>query len=299
MYNLVVIGAGITGVWSAFMKKDDVLLVEKEESIGKNSLSSLWSIMPPLCGEFQDLCLASEKDYDDVCFNLGVFCKKTHILKLDDFTGKGKLIGKNEVRTFEPQLDVDKAEMFENGMFVEGSEFFTRMEDVLNVETGTEVLKINYDGNSIKSLETNKGEITAKYFIFSTGFLTKKMFHEDISLFKGHLIRTKKVGLNGILISKNRIAVEGRDLYLNGDSVNTEDPSVVYDELRETVSIISKFLRIDTSTLSVLTGFRTVTTNGKPLIKKVSSNAVLLTGYKFGFALAPYLAREGIKLLGA
>ncbi len=32
MYNLVVIGAGITGVWSAFMKKDDVYWWRKRKA---------------------------------------------------------------------------------------------------------------------------------------------------------------------------------------------------------------------------------------------------------------------------
>ncbi len=297
MYKLAVIGGGITGLWAGFMGGDNTIVLEKEKTIGKNSLSSLWSIMPPLCGDAEEECIEAEKDYEDICSNLGIFCKKTHILKLDSFTGKGRQIEKNEIRTFEPQITAEHAELFENGMFVEGNEFFTRMEDSLNIDKGVLVTKINSEGGLITSLETNKGEIKAEKYIFATGYLTKELINLDVSLLKGHLIKTRRIGLNGIVIYKGRIAVEGRELYLNGDSTRTNDGSVNYDIINETVSILSNILRIDMQNFSVSTGFRTVSSDGKPLVKKIFENGVVITGFKFGFALAPILARQGIKLL--
>lgn len=276
---------------------DNTVVLEKEKTVGSNSLSSLWSIMPPLCGDMEEECIRAEKDYQDICSDLGIFCKDTHILKLDGFTGKGRQIEKNEIRTFEPQINAEHAELFENGMFIEGNEFFTRMEDSLNIDKGTVVTKVNSEGNFIKSLETNKGEIKAEKYIFATGYLTKALLDLDVSLFKGHLIKTRRIGLNGIVIYKGRIAVEGRELYLNGDSTKTDDTSVNYESVNETISIFSSILRIDVQNLTVSTGFRTVSSDGRPLVRKVFENGVAITGFKFGFALAPVLAREGVKLL--
>ncbi len=297
MYKLAVVGGGVTGLWSAFMGGEDSILIEADKELGKNSLSSLWTIIPPLCGDLKEGCITSEKDYEDLCFDLGIFCKKVHILMLNNFSGSGKIIEKSEIKTFEPQLNAERAEFFENGMFVEGSEFFTRMEDILNVEKGVEVTKINLDGNSVKSLETNKGEIIAEKYVFATGYLTQRLINVDVSLYKGHLIKTRRVGLNGILIYKGRIAVEGIDLYLNGDSVKTTDPSVNYDVVNETMSIISEVLPATPANLSVHTGFRTVSNSGKPIVERIFDNAVLITGHRFGFALAPFLTRIGMKTL--
>ncbi|TRM84650.1 FAD-binding oxidoreductase, partial [Sulfolobus sp. E3] len=120
----------------------------------------------------------------------------------------------------------------------------------------------------------------------------------EILPYKGHLIiSNKKIGLNGILIVNDRIAVEGKNLYLNGDSKLDNSIDVNYEEIYRTINEIGKIIRVDTSALEIRVGFRSVSKDGEPIVRNIFSNAILVTGYRFGFALAPILAHKAIDLI--
>ena len=52
MVELIIIGSGITGLLVK-EKIPDSVIYEKEKRIEKlNSMASLWTIIPPLCGQF-------------------------------------------------------------------------------------------------------------------------------------------------------------------------------------------------------------------------------------------------------
>ncbi|WP_338603890.1 FAD-dependent oxidoreductase [Sulfolobus tengchongensis] len=300
MTKLIVVGSGITGLLTAMMYSGDVLILEKDKNIGFNSKASLWSIIPPLCGSHEEDCEKSIRFYQDICEKYGIYCKKTHILRISNTKLGGKIIDKNEIKRLEPQLEIQEAEFFNNGFFVEGEELFDLLSTEFNIDTKCEVNDIVVRDNEIKYLITNKGEIKGEFYIFATGFLTPKLFSKlgiEVNLYKGHLIITRKTGLNGILIVNNRIAVEGRNLYLDGDSKPSMSPDIDYSEVSNTINEIGKVLKIDTSNFEIRVGFRSVSKDGEPIVKKVYSNAVLITGYRFGFALAPLLVEKALKMI--
>ncbi len=291
MYELAVIGGGITGLLLAYKFQREKVIVIDDSNSG-NSRASLWSVMPPLCGEFYDYCLSAEKDYEKISTELGVTFKRTHILRKSEKSLNGKIIGRDEIKSLEPALDLEEAEYFDNGLFVEGEDLLNRLREEVNV-VKAEVREVKKRGEVIESVLTSNGEIRATSFAFTTGFKTSRLFPNiQLHLYKGHLLTTRKVGLKGILIYKDRIAVEGKRLYLNGDSVRDSSPDVNYLEVNKTMSVFSEVLNVDYHDFSVRVGFRTVSQDGKPILEKIGENALLITGYRFGFALAPVLAER-------
>ncbi|AAK42403.1 FAD-binding oxidoreductase [Saccharolobus solfataricus] len=300
MTKLVIVGSGITGLITALKYGGDVIILEKNKIVAHNSKASLWSIIPPLCGNHREDCEKGIRFYEEICEKYGIYCKKTHVIRVSSKKLGGKIIDRKEIRSIEPQLDIEEAELFDAGLFVEGDELFNTLGTEFNVESNSEVTDIIVRDNEIKSLITSKGEIKGEFYIFATGYLTPKLFSKlgiEVNLFKGHLVITKKTSLNGILIVNDRIAVEGKNLYLNGDSKPNSSSAVDYDEISKTINEIANVLKIDTNNLEIRVGFRSVSKDGEPIVKKIYSNGILITGHRFGFALAPILAEKAIQMI--
>ncbi|ACP34205.1 FAD dependent oxidoreductase [Sulfolobus islandicus L.S.2.15] len=300
MPKLIIVGSGITGLITALKYSGDVIILEKNKIVANNSKASLWSIIPPLCSNHREDCEKGMRFYEEICEKYGIYCKKTHILRVSSKKIGGKIVDRKEIRGLEPQLNIEEAEFFENGLFVEGDELFSILETEFNIKSNSEVTDILVKDNEIKSLLTSKGEVKGEFYIFATGYLTPKLFSKlgiEVNLFKGHLIITKKTSLNGILIVNDRIAVEGKKLYLNGDSKQNSSMTIDYDEISKTINEIGRVLKIDTTNLEIRVGFRSVSKDREPIVKKIYSNAILITGYRFGFALAPVLAEKAIQMI--
>ncbi len=303
MTKLVVVGGGITGLMIGLLYSGDSIILEKEKKIANNSRASLWSIMPPLCGSHKQECEKAITFYSEICEKYGIYCKKTHILRLAQNKIGGKILDRKEIKGLEPILNIDEAEYFNNAFFIEGEELFNLVSTDLHLEMGCEVLDAKVENNEIKYLITNKGNVKGEHYIFTTGYLSSKILHKlgidmEILTYKGHLIiSNKKIGLNGILIVNDRIAVEGKNLYLNGDSKLDSSIDINYEEIYRTINEIGKIIRVDTSALEIRVGFRSVSKDGEPIVRNIFSNALLVTGYRFGFALAPILARKAIDLI--
>ncbi|MEM1629166.1 MAG: FAD-dependent oxidoreductase [Saccharolobus sp.] len=302
MTKLIIVGSGISGLLTALMYSGDSIILEKEKEVGKNSKASLWSILPPLCGAHKEECEQAIKLYEEICEKYGIYCKKTHILRVANNRLGGKIIDKKEIKSFELQLNLEEAELFDNGFFVEGEELINSISTDLNIETMSQVINIRVENNEVKYLETNRGIVKGDFYILATGYLTSNLLSKiglnlTITPYKGHLIIMRKVGLNGILIVNDRIAVEGKNLYLNGDSSPTSSSEVEYNEISKTINEIGKVLKVDTTNFEVRVGFRSVSSDGEPIIRKIYSNMIVVTGYKFGFALAPIFAKRVIEMI--
>ncbi|AWR93451.1 NAD(P)/FAD-dependent oxidoreductase [Acidianus brierleyi] len=294
MYDFAIIGGGITGLLAAYYIGGNTIVIDDNSG---NSRASLWSIIPPLCGKFYNQCIDAEKYYSELCDNFHVYCKRTHIIRYSDNKIGGKEIDKTELSRIEPNLNLDNAEYYDNGFFVEGNELIDKLSEKVKLYI-TRVKELRISNNNVKSILTTNGEISAKNIILTTGYKTKSLLSNiNINLYKGHLLILNKVGLNGILIYKDRIAVEGNNLYINGDSNNDTTKNINYDEVNKSVQKIGEVLPIDTHKFSIKVGFRTISDNGDPIIKKIFDNTVLVTGYKFGFALAPILISQVKDLL--
>jgi len=289
MFDFAIIGGGITGLLAAYYIGGNNIVIDDHSD---NSKASLWSIIPPLCGKFYNECVDAEKYYDELCKNFNIYCKKTHVIRYSDNKIGGKEIDKTKLSKIEPNLNLDTAEYFDNGFFVEGNELIDRLSEKVNLTTTT-VKELKISNNSIKSIITTSGEILAKNIILTPGYKSKFLLPDlNVNLYKGHLLILNKVGLNGILIYKDRIAVEGNNLYINGDSNNDNTKNINYEEVNRSLQKIGEVLPLDTHRLSIKVGFRTISNNGDPIVKKVFDNAILVTGYKFGFALAPILVSQ-------
>lgn len=302
MTKLVIVGSGITGLLTALTYNGDSIILEKEKEVARNSKASLWSIFPPLCGNHRSECEEAIKLYEDICSKYGIYCKRANILRISNNKLGGKIIDRKEIRSLEPQLQIDEAEFFDNGFFVEGDELFSSLSSEFNIELNSEVIDIKVINNEVKTLITNKGEIKGDFYVLATGYLTSKLITRlgvnlEIIPYKGHLLITRKVGLNNILIVNDRIAVEGRSLYLNGDSKLNSSTNIDYDEVSKTISEISKILKIDTTNIEIRVGFRSVSKDGEPIVKRIYSNMILVTGYRFGFAIAPILAKKVVEMM--
>jgi glycine/D-amino acid oxidase-like deaminating enzyme len=294
MYDFVIIGGGITGLLTAYYMGGNSIVIDDNSG---NSKASLWSIIPPLCGKFYNQCVEAEQYYDELCKNFNVYCKRTHIIRYADNKIGGREINKIELSKVEPNLNLDTAEYFDDGFFVEGNELIDKLSEKIKVTKAT-VKELKISNNSVKSIVTTSGEVLAKNVILATGYKSKILLADtNINLYKGHLLVLNKVGLNGILIYKDRIAVEGNNLYINGDSNRDSNADINYKEVNETLKKIGEVLPIDTHNFSIKVGFRTVSNDGDPIVKKIYDNVILVTGYKFGFALAPILVNQIKNLL--
>ncbi|ARM75017.1 FAD-dependent oxidoreductase [Acidianus manzaensis] len=290
----VIVGGGITGLFTAMQFDDSIVIEEKREKY-RNSQASLWSIFPPLCGNHYDECIKAEEEYSKICKEHNIFYKKTHILRHAENRIGGKLLYKDEIKSIEPEVNLEEAEYFDNGFFVEGEDLINSLSLGVNLKN-TRVTKINITNNFVESIVLDNNErLKGDFYIITASYLLQNLLQNFITLqpYKGHLILANtKNTLNGILIVNDRIAVQGKKLYMNGDSTNTQSLDIDYNQISKTINTFKNIIDFSTSNLEIRVGFRSVNSTGEPVLLNPYKNLIIVGGYKFGFALAPILAKK-------
>ncbi|BDC18317.1 FAD-dependent oxidoreductase [Acidianus sp. HS-5] len=291
----IIIGGGITGIFSA-IKLSDVLIIDEKENF-KNSNASLWSVIPPLCGKYFNECLKGEDDYTKLGNEYGIYYRRTFLLRKAEKPLGGKILDMKEIKEIEPSIDLDSAEYFDNALFVDGDEFLQRIGNEFPF-LHARVSKINVKDNSVESIETTAGVIKGENYIITASYLLSDIISNYVKLtpFKGHLIIAEPLKkLKGIVTIGDRIAVQGRKMYLNGDSKQSNSMSIDFEEVKKTISTFNNL--INESNLEVRVGFRSVSENGEPVLIKPFNNLIIVGGYRFGYAMAPYLSEKVKEML--
>ncbi len=158
------------------------------------------------------------------------------------------------------------------------------------------------DGSSVVGVKVGEELIKGEGFLLATGYLSEgalKPFNLQLGLktLRGHLVVSRPIGLRNIVILEDRIFVEGENLLMDGDATEAVKRTLDFDAVSKTLETFERGFGIEPEVLEVRVGMRTVSTDGKPVVQKVAENAVLVTGYRFGFALAPHMAKEGLRIL--
>lgn len=300
MVDLTIIGSGITSLLIARDFKGSYEIFEKEKYIEKlNSSASLWSIIPPLCGEYKQQCEDTISFYEKLGTELNIFNKRTYIITDKDIGGKE--ISEKELRELEPDLRLKgNLKKIENGFFIEGDELIKKMISNSRVNLGNKIAKLEVKDNEVKSIVNEKGEkYPVERLVIASGYWSKE-FYPSLSVqpYKGHLIiTTTSYRLNGILFYKGKIVVKGKEkLYINGDAINDPSLHINYDIVKDHLTAVSEILPLSDN-IEIRVGIRSVSNDNKPILQQIYKNAVVVTGFRFGFALAPYLAEEVIKMI--
>jgi hypothetical protein len=84
-------------------------------------------------------------------------------------------------------------------------------------------------------------------------------------------------------------------MYLNGDSKQDSSMDIDFEEVKKTISTFREL--INKSNLEIRVGFRSVSENNEPVIIKPFKNLMIVGGYRFGYAIAPYLAEKVKEML--
>lgn len=296
--SIIVIGGGITGLLVARQFSDSIVVESKIKN--RNSYASLWNIFPPLCGNRYKDCIEAENEYLFLCKKFGILCKKTHILRKAQNKIGGKIIYRNEIKGLEPYVNLDEAEYFDNGFFIEGEDLIKNLTNEVNVIKG-KALKFNISSDYIEGVVLDNNQVLkGDFYIVTASYLLNDLIGNFIKLqpFKGHLIISpSRANLNGILIINDRIAVEGNRLYMNGDSTNDSSPEINYEQVLKTISTFKEVLNFDIREIEIRVGFRSVSSSGEPVLVKPYKNLILVGGYRFGFAIAPNLSKKVKELI--
>ena len=292
--NLIVVGGGITGLLTAYLAPGSTVIEREPEVL--NSRASLYLVMPPLCGDLAQVCLSSGEELEKVAEKLGVDHSRRHIVRVDPKPLGGKIVEGKELRELEPLLKAERAEVFDNGVWVDGDSLIESLYREVKPLKGE--AKVVMNRGRVEGVEVNGTLMKAEAYVFATGYLTDRVLGRRFNKLKGHLLVARPVGLRNVVILNGKIAVEGRFLLLDGDAVPSEDRGVDTNSVGAVIETFRQGLGREIEVLEVRAGLRTVSETGRPVVEKVAENAVLITGYRFGFALAPYMAREGLRLLG-
>lgn len=305
MANLIIIGSGITGLLTAYYARKhsriikDITILEKEKNPSQNSLVSHWAVMPPLCDNFVDLCKQAVEYYKQISDELGIYSEELPILRYP-VKDASKRITREKILELDPSLsNLPEAELLDTGLFVQGDELISELIKDNKILLQTNIVKPNTENNKIISVESSDEIIKGDYFVFATGYQTFKLFPSiKLTPLKGHMVITKKSGLRSILLYKGYLATEGKQLYLNGDVEQTDNLSIDFTIVNNIVNSFSEVIQnLDTTNITIKTGLRYLSQDGKPIVEKVYENAVVITGYRFGFAVAPVLVNQALKLL--
>lgn len=299
MADLTIIGAGITGLLISELFKGKSEIYDKENNISKlNSSASLWTIIPPLCGNYTEHCKNSINFYQTIGTRYKIFYKKTYTLT--DQQSYGKELSEKELAEIEPNITLDsKMRLIEDSLFIEGDELLQKLVSNNNVSLGKKVISIEVENEEAKYIKFENGERKkVERLVLANGVWINDLYHLNLQPFKGHLIITKSsFVLNGIIHYKGKIFVKGKEnLYINGDSRIDFTHQINYNSVKENIEIVSKIFNFDKN-IKIRVGFRSVSENGNPIIKKIYKNVIAVSGFRFGFALAPFMAEEVIKLL--
>ena len=300
MADITIIGAGITGLLAAKLFKGKAEIFEEKQKINQvNSSASLWTIIPPLCGNYFNECEEAINFYENLGTEYNIYYKKTYTLT-DKELSKTE-ISESEIDKLEPNLRIDsKLRKIEKTMFIEGDELISKLASELNIHLGKKITRLGVSNNEVKYIETESGEkINVERLIITAGYWTENLIPLNLSPFKGHLVITKTpYDLSGIIFYKGKIIVKGKEnVYINGDSIKDPSLAINYDVVKDHVAVTSQILPIVTSDIKIRVGIRSVSNDGEPIIKQVYKNAVVITGYRFGFALAPYMVSKALKII--
>ena len=300
MADLTIIGAGITGLLTAKLFKGKAEIFEEKLKINQvNSNASLWTIIPPLCGNYLNECEEAISFYENLGNEYGIYYKKTYTLTDKELGGTE--ISEDKVRELEPDIRINsKLRKIEKTMFIEGEELIEKLASEVKINYGKRIIKMEVSNNEVKYIETESGErINVERLIIATGYWTNELIPLNLSPFKGHLVITKSpYKLSGIIFYKGKIIVKGKEnVYINGDSISDSSLVINYDIVKDHIAVTSQILPISTSDLKIRVGIRSVSSDGEPIVKQIYKNAVVITGYRFGFALAPYMVNKALKMI--
>ncbi|MEM0289337.1 MAG: FAD-dependent oxidoreductase [Metallosphaera sp.] len=284
---ILIVGGGITGLLISRYLNDAQVIDKYGEP--KNSLSSLWNVMPPLCGELKEECDSSANEFVKISEELNVSYSWKIILRTPP---KGdKVLTPRETKEVEPLLD-SESEIVGKALHVNGGDLLLKLSK--NVKTAN-VTGIEVNDNQITSLKTNVGEMRADYYVFSIGRDEGGLFRGRIALdgLKGHVVVAPPLGMKNVLLIEDRLGVEGEGYsLLNGDSYPSNKWEIDRDQVDRTVTIFSKYLKKVINPIEIRVGFRAVSRGNVPILERIYDNAILVTGYKFGWSIAPWLAKR-------
>jgi len=300
MADLTIIGAGIIGLLTAKLFKGETEIFEEKPKISHvNSNASLWTIIPPLCGNYLNECGEAISFYENLGKKYGIYYKKTYSLTDKELVGTE--ISEDEIRELEPNIRINsKLRKIEKSMFIEGEELIEKIASEVKINFGKRIVKLGVLNNEVKYIETESGErIDVERVIIAAGYWTNELVPLNLSPFKGHLVITKSpYELSGIIFYKGKIIVKGKEnVYINGDSINDSSLTINYDVVKDHIALTSQIFPISTSDLKIRVGIRSVSNNGEPIVKQIYKNAIVITGYRFGFALAPYMVNKALKMI--
>lgn len=300
MADLTVIGSGISGLLSAYLFNGNVEVLDEIRNLEKlNSKASLWTIIPPLCGNYAKQCEEAISFYESLGSKYNIFYKKT--ITLTDKELNNALVSEEETNELEPYLKINcSLRKIENSFFIEGDDLISRLVSEFHVKMGTKVVKLEVDNDEVKYVLTGKGEkIKVDRLLITAGYWSQDLVPLKLSPLKGHLIIVKtNYNLNNIIFYRGKIIVKGKKgLFIDGDSIKSSSREIDYDTVKENITIASQLFSFSTSDLKIRVGVRSVSENSDPIVKKIYKNAVVITGFRFGFALAPYLVREALKII--
>ncbi|BAB67226.1 MULTISPECIES: NAD(P)/FAD-dependent oxidoreductase [Sulfurisphaera] len=299
MADLTIIGSGITGLLISKLFNGESEIYEDVRGIEKlNSNASLWTIIPPLCGKYKQICENSINFYEEMGNKYNIFHKRVYTLTDKELSNN--VISEDELANLEPNLRINSTlRKIENSFFIEGEELIKKLALESNIKFGKKVVAIDVKNDEIKYIKLSSGEkIAIKRLIIAGGYGIKELYPIDLIPYKGHLVITKSpYSLTGIIHYKGKIMVKGENnLYINGDSINDSSLSFDYEIIKDHIYTLSQIFPLDID-LKIRVGIRSVSSDGEPIVKKIYKNAVIVTGFRFGFALAPYLAKEALRII--
>ncbi|BCS92939.1 D-amino acid dehydrogenase [Metallosphaera sp. J1] len=293
MQRIVVVGGGITGLLVSHILGDDVTVVDRDVP-PRNSMSSLWNVMPPLCGDLRKECEESAQEYVKLSEELGVRVFWKDIIRVPP---KGdRVLTSRETAEIEPCLH-HESEVLGKGLHVNGEDLLKKLNSVVK---RVRVTSLEVEGNSVTGLKTDEGMIRADVYVLAVGNDPEGILSNlRVSSYKGHIVKTSPLGIRNILMLEDRLGVEG-DSYalLNGDSYPSSNPGVEMNQVERTIEVFRRYTGKVIHPLEIRVGFRAVTAES-PLIKKIYDNAIVATGHRFGWAMAPILARKVKSLIEA
>ena len=285
MQRIVVIGGGITGLLVARALGDEVTLLDRDVP-PKNSLASLWNVMPPLCGDLRKECEESAKEYEELAEELGV---KAHWKEMIRIPPKGdKVLTQRETAEIEPNLPYE-SEIVGRGLHLDGEDLIRKLSK--NVKRAR-VTSLLFEGNTLTGLRTDEGVVKGDLYVFAIGNDPEGVLRGlSISSYKGHLVKSSPLGIRNIVMLEDRLGVEDTYALLNGDSYPSSNPSVDREQVERTLEVFRRYMGKPVEPLEIRVGFRAITPES-PLVKRIYDNAILVTGHRFGWALAPVLAKK-------
>jgi len=304
MVETIIVGGGIVGAVVADKLQDmnkDVKIIEKERKVKQlNSNRSVWSIIPPLCGDLMEKCLSSIDYYVQLSHKYGVIYKEMSVISDKQI---GREISMNKLKEIEPDITVPestKMYIYERALYLDGEKLLEKV--TKSVMINEEVIGYEIKDNKITKLHLSSGENISVNgnVIFSTGYLTIKLFGiKDLEVYKGHLISSSSsFTLNNILFYKGKIFLKrrGSEVIISSDAEKTTDNKINYEKVKDAVNTVNSIYPLSHRIL-VSVGFRTASSSKKYVIEKIAENALVITGFRFGFAMAPFIVDEALGLL--